>query len=368
MVMLLLLSKGVQVQAQSLHQDSYAPLVQLHTMADLFYTYDFSRPATSTRQPFLFHYNRHNEINLNLGIIGVEITNPRYRMRIDFQAGTYAQDNYAAEESLLQHVFQANIGLALNKQRNLWLEAGIFPSHLGFESALTYFNPTLTRSLVAENSPYFLSGAMLQYEANTKWNLAAIVANGWQRIQRVPGNSMLSFGTQVGYKIQENSALNWSTFITTEDPDTSRRMRYFNNVYADLVLANKWQLIAGFDHGLQQAAPGSSKLQSWWAPTFIVRYHWHENWATAIRAEYYHDPNEIIVSTPTLGGFEVLGFSLNIDYAPKGLPLLRVELRNLNSQKTPFATASGNVSSNWFISTSLSFNLKSNLGRPNWAK
>ena len=36
---------------------------------------------------------------------------------------------------------------------NLWLDAGIFVSHIGLESANSRDNLTLTRSIMADNSP-----------------------------------------------------------------------------------------------------------------------------------------------------------------------------------------------------------------------
>ncbi len=148
-------------------------------------------------------------------------------------AGTYAQNNLAGEQELLRHVFEANAGVALDVQGPLWLDAGIFPSHIGFESAVSADNPTLTRSILAENFPYYLAGAKLSCGPSEKWELTALVLNGWQRIQRVPGSSLPSLGslgTQVTYSPSPATTLNWSTFIGADDPDPTRRMRYFNNL------------------------------------------------------------------------------------------------------------------------------------------
>jgi hypothetical protein len=54
------------------------------------------------------------------------------------------------------------------RKKTLWLDAGIFGSHMGFESALSIDNPTLTKSFVAENSPYYWSGAKLTYHIGEK--------------------------------------------------------------------------------------------------------------------------------------------------------------------------------------------------------
>jgi hypothetical protein len=173
--------------AQLFSQDSSwssRPTVEVMGFADVFYAYDFNDPQGSVRQPFFFNHNRHNEFNLNLGLIDFQVSHEKYRANLGFQTGVYANDNYASEPGRLKTIYEAFIGLSLNKKSNLWLDAGIFPSHLGFESAISMDNPTLTRSLVAESSPYFLSGVKLSYQPNEKWDLSFTACNGWQRIKR----------------------------------------------------------------------------------------------------------------------------------------------------------------------------------------
>lgn len=349
------------VFAQQSERDSLQSSIDFVGVADVFYSYDFNQPSNSVRQDFFFNYNRHNEVNLNMGLMGLRINDDKFRANLDLHAGTYAQDNYAAEQSVLRHIFQANVGMLLSEKQNLWFDAGIFPSHLGFESALFFKNATLSRSLVAESSPFFLSGAKLSYKPSKKWDLLVVVSNGWQRIQRIPGSSMLSYGTQIIYQANKESLLNWSTFITTDDPDSTRRMRYFSNLYADLTLGENWKCILGFDYGLQQVNIGSSNFHSWWAPTAILTYAFHDEWSATLRGEYYQDENEVIISSAQNQGFDALGYSLNIDYAPHNRPMCRLEFRRLHSQFSPFINQGGLSNSNWFITASMAIKINSKL-------
>ncbi|GAB3193679.1 porin [Pontibacter aydingkolensis] len=310
---------------------SASPEVTFSGFADIFYAYDFNKPTENDRQPFLYNHNRHNEFNLNLALIRASIEHTRYRGNIAIQAGTYAMDNYAAEEDLLKHIFEANAGIALNPKRSLWMDVGIFGSHIGFESAISSDNLTLTRSLLAENSPYYLSGAKVSYIPNAYWTFAALIVNGWQRIKRIPGNSLLSFGTQLTYSKNDNNTLNWSTFIGTDEPDATRRMRYFNNLYGQFNLNERLTLITGFDIGAQQKYKGSSSYDIWYSPVVIARYQINEQWATAARAEYYSDENGVIISLPVAEEFKTAGVSVNVDYAPFKNILCRAEARWLKN-------------------------------------
>ncbi len=76
---------------------------------------------------FLFNHNRHNELNLNLGLLKLSLNHSKYRANFALQAGTYSNDNYAAEPGLLKNIFEANIGISLTEKNNLWLDAGIMP-------------------------------------------------------------------------------------------------------------------------------------------------------------------------------------------------------------------------------------------------
>lgn len=342
-----------QVQEDSLTDWKQKPDVKLMGYIDVFYIYDFNEPTTGFRQSFLYNYNRHNEFNLNLGFAKLSVEHQKYRANLALQAGTYPNDNYAAEPGLLKNIFESNIGISLNKKNKLWLDVGIIGSHIGFESAISFDNWNLTRSILAENSPYYFSGAKLTFNPTNKWELAALICNGWQRIKRISGNSLPSFGTQIKCKPSDKVTLNWSTFIGTDDPDTTRRMRYFNNLYAQIQYTNKFGLIAGFDIGAQQSAKLSSDYNLWLSPVLISQYSINKNWKTAIRAEFYQDETGIIIPTGTPNGFQTTGLSLNFDYSPIPNVICRLEGRWLSSKDAIFQTKTSPSSNNFILGTSI---------------
>lgn len=161
----LLILGALNIQAQD---SASAPQIRVSGFLDVFYCYDLNRPSGPSRQSFFYNHNRHNEFNLNLGIIKLDVEHEKYRANLALQAGTYVTDNYTQVPDMLKNVFEANMGLSLNKKNDLWLDAGILTSHIGFESAITSENWTLTRSILAENSPYYFSGAKLSYTPNDK--------------------------------------------------------------------------------------------------------------------------------------------------------------------------------------------------------
>jgi hypothetical protein len=345
---------AVLLSMQSIAQESKSSPLTFSGYAEVYYSYDFTKPSDNNRPAFMYSHNRHNEFNLNLGFVKAAYNAEKVRANIAVAAGTYMNANYAAEPGVLKNVYEANAGVKLSKKKNLWLDAGIFSSHIGFESAISKDCWTLTRSILADNSPYYESGAKLTYTSdNSKWVISAMALNGWQRIKRVDGNSLMSFGTQLQYKPNNTTVLNYSTFIGTDKPDSARLMRYFHNLYAIFNINSKLGLTAGFDIGMEQKTIGSSDMNTWYAPVLILKYSINDKWAIAARGEYYSDENGVIIGTGTPNGFKTTGFSLNVDYAPASNMLIRVEGRNLNSKDDVFVKESSVTNSNTAVTASV---------------
>lgn len=350
-------------QQDSLSAWSQKPEVNIIGFTDLSYVYDFNEPSVPHRQPFLFNHNRHNSFDLNLGLVKLQVDHEKFHVNAGLHTGTYSSDNYAAEPHLLKNVFEANVGFSLNKQNSLWIQVGVLPSHIGFESAISSDNTTLTRSLLAENSPYFLTGSKVTYRPNEKWELAGLLVNGWQRIQPLKGNSMPSFGTQVNFKPDDETILNWSSFIGTDDPDSTRRIRIFNNFYGQFNLHPKLNLIAGIDVGVQQRSKNSRAYSLWLSPVLIAQYQFVKSLKTSLRFEYYKDGDGVIIKSINNHDFEAFGGSVNLDYAPTANILFRIEGRWLGSKQEIFPFNSGFTANNFIIGSSFAFKLVENVNR-----
>ncbi len=353
-ILFVLLFFSIPLFSQNNRPANRSPEITIGGFADIYYAYDFNNPGSSPKLPFFYNYNRQNEFNLNLALVRFNLLHPAYRATIGLQTGTYAEDNYAAEQGMLKNVNEAKIGISLNTENTLWLDAGIMNSHIGFESVVSMDDLTLTRSIGAENSPYFLTGVKLTYDPDEDWTFLATVCNGWQRIQRAGGNTLPSFGTQVNYHPSGNLTLNWSTFIGTDDPDSTRRMRYFNDFYGIFRFGGKISLIAGFDFGFQQKTPVSAEYDYWLNAVLIGQYAFSERWQSALRVEYYDDKSGIIIPVSVPGGFQTAGASLNLDYLPHPDLACRVEARWLKSKEKIFEREDGSYSdNNFFITASI---------------
>lgn len=330
-----------------------APAIIFSGYVEGYYSYDFNKPANNTKAGFIYSHNRHNEFNINLAYVRGAYTAGKVRGTVALAVGTYMNANYTAEPGTLKNVFEANAGFKIGK-KNMWLDMGILPSHIGFESAVSKDCPTITRSLLGDNTPFFEGGARLNYTSdNGKWFLSGLLLNGWQRISRPDGNSRMSFGTQIQYKPSSSITLNYSTFIGTDKPDSARLNRFYNNVYGIFQINKKWGITAGFDIGTEQRSKGSSVHNLVYSPVLITKYSINDEWTIAARGEYYSDPNGVLISTGTPNGFKTAGFSLNIDYTPAVNLSFRIEGKTLHCRDKIFTKGNTVQNDDSYFTTSI---------------
>ncbi|QQL48979.1 porin [Mucilaginibacter ginkgonis] len=305
--------------------------------AEIYYGYDFNHPADHNRPGFVYSHNRTNEVNLNLAFIKAGYDDGKVRANLAIMAGTYANANLASEPGVLKNIFEANAGVKLSKTANLWLDAGIFASHIGYESAISKNCWTLTRNIMSDNTPYYESGAKLTYTtADGKLALTGLYLNGWQRISRINGNNRPAGGLEIYYTPSPKITLNYSNYLGSENADSIGVRRFYNNFYGIFQLTDKFGLTAGFDYGIQQKVKNSNSYYHVLSPVLVGRYQFASQWWAAARVEYYHDANGVFITTSTPNGFKTTGYSLNIDYAPVANALIRLEGKIYDSKDNVF--------------------------------
>lgn len=340
---------GITASAQN---DSINKPLTISGYAEVYYTADFNNPKNNNRPGFVYSHNRNNEVNVNLAYIKTAYNTENVRANLALAVGTYMNANYAAEQGVMKNVYEANAGLKISKKHNLWIDAGVFPSHLGFESAVGKDNWTLTRSLFADNSPYFETGVKISYTSESgRWFVSGLVLNGWQRIQRVDGNSTPAFGHQLVFKPNEKLTINSSSFIGNDKPDSIRQMRYFHNLYAVYQINKKFGLTAGFDIGAEQKTKGSDQYTIWYTPVLIAKYNATDKLSFTARGEYYQDEKGVIISTGTENGFKTFGYSFNADYQIFPNLVWRTEIRNLSSKDAIFMNRTDEFNKNSLTAT-----------------
>ncbi|MBT0812399.1 porin [Litoribacter ruber] len=328
-------------KAQIIQQNGW----ELSGHMEAYYSYEFNRPENHQRPDFLYNYKRHNEFSVNLAFIRAKYEDENIRGNLALMTGTYAQFNLADEPAWAQMVYEASVGVRLYDK--LWLDVGIMPSHIGFESAEGMETWHLSRSLLAENSPYFLTGGRLTYMALEDLEVTLWAGNGWQNVQRQEGHQSLALGLGLNYQPLEGLEINYSNFFGNEYPQTLRLNRFYNNFYT-MYSFSKWGVTVGADYGVEEAI--FRPFNEWYAFTASLRRQLGEKFYLALRADHYSDVNGVILNS----GLEVTGYSVNLDYQVHPKALARIELRQFNSPEPIFDLPGGRVSTgNTAINSSL---------------
>jgi hypothetical protein len=313
---------------------------------DTFYAWDVNRPASFDRA-FTTQAARHDEFNVNLAYAELKLSGPRVRGRLALQAGTAVQANYAGEPTngsvsgpTVSRILQeATAGFQVAP--TLWLDAGIYFSHIGQESWISRDNPTYTRSLIAEYTPYYETGVHATWQPSPRWTAQLHVLNGWQNISET--NSDKAIGLRVDYVASPHVTIGYANFVGNELPDSvPSRVRLFNEVLGQVTAGRASVWFTG-DVGSQARAGGGTS--TWYGGALIGRLAASPTVSLAARLERYVDPDGVIVPTGTANGFRVSGASLGLNVTPAPNVLWRIEVRGVRSRDPVFPKRSGGASS-----------------------
>lgn len=338
----------------SAQSDSSAAEIRWSGYIETYYSYDASEPSSKQRPNFIYSHNRHNELNVNLGFVKATVNQSKYRSNFALMTGSYANANLANEPGLLRAIFEANLGLRLSKKQQLWLDVGVMPSHIGFESAIGKDCWTLTRSIVADNSPYYESGLKLNFTSSSKkLYLAALVLNGWQRIARPAGYNKPAIGHQLNFKPNDRILLSSNSFFGTALPDSVHQNRIYHNLYAIIELSQHLGLILGLDNGWQQSSTNKTKFEAWYSPVVILKFTPVKKLAIAFRSEYYSDRHQVVITSNTANGFQTYGYSLNCDFNLAENFVWRAEGKAYSSKDAVFVKHKTTQNRNFCFSTAL---------------
>jgi hypothetical protein len=326
----LLLAAPAAVLAQPAASDT-SVRVTFGGFVDAYYAYDAGRPPTLDRSfaggaTFTTQPARHAEFNVNLAYVEAVLTGPRLRGRLALQAGTAVQSNYAAEPtngtvsgaSLARHLQEAYAGYQLAP--SLWVDGGIFYSHMGMESWASKDNPTYTRSLVAEYSPYYSSGVRAIWQATPRLTAHLHVVNGWQNVSET--NTGKGAGLRLDLAATPSTTLSYYNFFNEE---VGGRLRVFNGIGAKLV-ASRTTLLGQVDVGSLEAADDGD-ASTWYGLTLIASQRLASTVAVVGRYERYEDEDQVNIATGLDDPFRGDGVSLGLDVTPHARLLWRTEAR-----------------------------------------
>jgi hypothetical protein len=189
-----------------------------------------------------------------------------------------------------RHIYHASVAYRLNN--GVVLEAGVYPSHIGFEGFYSKDNWNYTRSIMGEASPYYQTGIKASFPFNDHWSGRVDLLNGWQNIN--DNNDGKSIGTQIAYTSDTLTA-SLNTFLGPELAGDNDSLRKFVDVVVVYKATPTLQIGGTVDFGAQEL-PNSGDAD-WYGAGAYVRYSLNERNTIVIRAEHFSDPDNGITGT-----------------------------------------------------------------------
>jgi hypothetical protein len=309
---------------------------------DTYYAWDFNRPAEFDRA-YTTQPARHAEFNVNLAYVEARLQAPRVRGRLALQYGTSVQANYAGEPHIgsisgpdvSRYIQEATVGYQISP--SVWLDGGIFLSHLGYEGWISRDNLTYTRSMVAEFSPYYEAGAKLTWTISPRVTGTVAVLNGWQDISVY--NSPPAGGIRLDWAPTSNVTLSYDNFVGNAAADADPvKLRLYHDLIVQVKAGNRWQLAGVLSYGRQTKSDGQGGTATWWGGSAMAKLQATPRLAVVGRVETYSDPHQVIVVTGLPDSFKASGASIGVDLTLARRVLWRTEFRGFVSPRDVWPT------------------------------
>lgn len=326
------------------------------------------KPSYNGTIPYMVNHVQADAFGLNLAYVDVHYSSSRVRARFIPAFGSYMVANYASEPAGFRFLFEANAGVQLFRNANIWLDAGVLGSPITCETAVSADHMLLTRSLAAEYAPYYLTGARLSVPVGKQLTFYAYALNGWQNIAE--SNTGKALLLQVEARPSDKWLFNLNGYVGSETydypsgtpapgpfplpaPDIARN-RLLLDAYCVYDPTGKFNFSAGAYMGWQQFQKGGSASstgilgdysRSWYNLNVMARYWFSEKWALAGRLERFSDPDGMVSSVQpgtTLSNarlypaLQTNSFTLGVTHKVTDYTQLRADLRYFMADKDQF--------------------------------
>ncbi len=312
--------------------------IEVGGFVDIYYAYDFNRPADHANWfPGVgTSAKRDNEFAINLAEIDFVMAPAPVGFRLSAGYGNSLEVVHASEPTGVatdpdtwENLVQASIQYQTGIGRGLFIEAGVYPSHIGFEAFQTKANWNYTRSWLGELSPYYQTGLKIAYPLGERWSTQVHILNGWQVIG--DNNRGKTLGWQFAYAADKVS-VTFNGIVGPELPDNDRDLRALLDTVVVWKATPVWSLALSLDlAGQEQPTGEDARWQG--LGVYARRAAPRARTACAVRAEYYDDEDGAISGTAQT----LKEFTVTIELRPVEHLILKFEGRIDRSTEEVFA-------------------------------
>ncbi|MEZ0373340.1 MAG: outer membrane beta-barrel protein [Candidatus Sericytochromatia bacterium] len=302
---------------------------------------------------------RRNEFNLNTAQMTASTQMDWFRGRATIQFGTIPQSSWVGADAFLAPVQEANLGIrpATNlggDGNELWIDGGIFLTHIGNEALLPRYNWLSNLALVTMFEPFYQAGLRASYNWGSMASLQLHLLNAYGTV--TDNNRSKDFGWLLGFNPLSNLSLSWAGQVgdvSNFDPATKSeagQIRFYNNLNATYQIMDDLGV-----KGQVDLATEAGKFMVGGQVT--ARYNFLEKFGVTLRGEGFNDAQGMLTSSfdtssdNTTQGIQGFGVTLGLEYRPLDNAFIRLEGRELVLNPTNnavFLDTNGGASANRF--------------------
>jgi len=298
-----------------------APRIVPIAIADTYFAYH-DTPPPNREATMMTTASRHGEFALNLAALGFRLEHAKILGTVVLQAGSSVDALYppslggadrvsgpTSNPEVWKHVQVASAGYRFG---DLTLEAGIFPSHIGYESFVSTNNWNYTRAMVSDNTPYYLGGVKGTYRVLPNLAVTLLAYNGWAAAYG-DNNKYKSFGGKVEWKPLDWLAISDAVSVGPETGGQQREWRIFDDLIVQAKLHARLQLALELWGGTDRAAEGETQKALYYGGALFAKWNFGETTYVAGRAEVVSDADAVLFQHQSLAAAKAIG--LNKAYA-----------------------------------------------------
>jgi hypothetical protein len=322
----------------------YPTSITVDGYIDSYATYSTDSASTLNNRQELYSAvgPRTNQIGLNVARIGMAYS--AYRVKANL--GLFWGDIPASTlEPTFPMISDANVGIRIHN--GLWLELGVFPTHIGSESLLPRDNLISSLAIATWHEPFFFTGAKLNWEVSDRIDIQLIGLNNYNTQVDVRQRMEKAVGLYVRFRPTEQTRFCFSNYLDNypkrnSADSTGRRLFIYNNLHFGWD-NGKFSLLLGGDFGAQENAELPSKEQKIGTAFIynglaIFKYYIKPAFSVALRYENFNNSDNFFQlkqdsKSPFQQVLRLNAGTLSLEYIPFERAYLRLEGRYLQLHK-----------------------------------
>jgi len=288
---------------------------------DTYYGYSFNHPIDNTIVGS-GAVGRNTEWQINNATIGIETNYKNVIGKITLQSGNQLAVTQDLDQTVdrgrnlsvanNKYIGEAVAGYHFDKLDGINVEAGYFYSYIGLESYLLAENWSYNRSFVSDMTPFYFSGARIQFFPMDEIKIEPWVMNGYQTYGKWNKNS--SIGLSNYWRPHEYLGFVANFYYGTDTKDDPNRkrfhhddsilLRYFNSPQSAGISKMAFSLNSHYGAQFGGVNPFPGRKEYMLGSSFANRIWFdHDHLAWSFRAEAVTNPGRYLALPPTPTGF-----------------------------------------------------------------